>query len=156
KLLSRELPPDLKDALAKKGIDLFPRSWRDMEASCSCPDYAVPCKHIAAIIYLIANEIDRNPFLVFELHGLDVLAAIESAGFSGAQQATTNVPAMSTVLDGLLAKAPATDLQPALLEKLDFSTIPDSRTDLLSLLTPNPLFYTAGDFKKVVEKTLKM
>lgn len=51
-----------------------------MEATCSCPDYAVPCKHIAAIIYLFANEIDKNPFLVFELHEMNLLGQIEEAG----------------------------------------------------------------------------
>ncbi|MDO1446867.1 hypothetical protein Q0590_11420 [Rhodocytophaga aerolata] len=80
KLLSRELPSELKDALARQRIYVFPGSWRDMEATCSCPDYAVPYKHIAAVIYLFANEIDKNPFLVFELHGMDLLSQIEEAG----------------------------------------------------------------------------
>jgi len=57
-----------------------------MSASCSCPDYAMPCKHIAAIIYLFAGEIDKNPFVVFQLHGMDLLAEVEAAGFVGAQK----------------------------------------------------------------------
>ena len=40
---------------------------------CSCPDWAVPCKHLAAVIYVISREIDANPFLVLKLHGLDLL-----------------------------------------------------------------------------------
>ncbi|MES2734081.1 MAG: DEAD/DEAH box helicase [Bacteroidota bacterium] len=155
KLLSRELPPELKDALLKKSIHLFPSSWRDMKATCSCPDYAVPCKHIAAIIYLIANEIDKNPFLVFELHGMDVLAAIEAAGYSGAQQATNQVPSVQEILTSLLTEVPSLEPEPSLLSQLDFSTIPDCRTELLSLLTPNPLFYSEGDFKKILEKNGK-
>ena len=57
-----------------------------MTASCSCPDWAVPCKHIAAVIYLIANEIDKNPFLVFSLHAMDLVSELERQ--TGLQVAT--------------------------------------------------------------------
>ena len=40
---------------------------------CSCPDWAVPCKHLAAVINVIANEIDRNPFLLFRFHDYDIV-----------------------------------------------------------------------------------
>jgi len=49
---------------------------------CSCPDWAVPCKHIAAVVYIIANEIDKNPFLVFNLHNFDILKELESKKYS--------------------------------------------------------------------------
>jgi uncharacterized Zn finger protein len=155
RLISRELPNDLKDALAKQKIDVFPRNWRDMDATCSCPDYAVPCKHIAAIIYLFANEIDKNPFLVFELHGMDLLAEIEGAGFAGAQKAVASVPAVAEVVAQLPSEAPATVPDVSLLPKLDFSLVPDCRHELFALLTPNPSFFEEGDFKKILEKKLK-
>ncbi|QHT66126.1 helicase SNF2 [Rhodocytophaga rosea] len=155
KLLSRELPNELKDELSRRHIDLFPRSWRDMDATCSCPDWAVPCKHIAAIIYLFANEIDKNPFVLFTLHGMNLLAEIETAGFKGAQKAVASVPSVSTLLETLQSEIPATIPDKSLLDKLDFSHIPDSRQELLSLLSPNPLFFNEGDFKKILDKKLK-
>jgi uncharacterized Zn finger protein/superfamily II DNA or RNA helicase len=155
KLLSRELPPDLKEGLATNGIAVFPKSWQDMHAKCTCPDHAVPCKHIAAIIYLFANEIDKNPFQVFQLHGMDLLAEIEQAGFTGAQQAMTQVPSVTEVVKSLLSALPETKPDLALLAKLDYSIIADCRTELLSLLTPNPLFFDDGDFRKVLDKKLK-
>ena len=76
KLLNRELPPELNEACLAEGVHIFPRRWDDLKGSCSCPDWAVPCKHIAAVLYLVANEIDKNPFVVFDLHGLDLVAAL--------------------------------------------------------------------------------
>jgi len=73
-LAARKLPETLLDDITKYGINLFPRSWRDLDMDCSCPDWAVPCKHLAAVIYIIANEIDKNPFLVFLLHNYDLLS----------------------------------------------------------------------------------
>jgi uncharacterized Zn finger protein len=155
KLLSRELPPDLKDALERKGVNVFPRNWRDIDATCTCPDYAVPCKHIAAVIYLIANEIDKNPFQVFGLHGMDLLAEIEKAGYSGAQKAMVQMPSVAGIIESLLPEPPAQVPDMALLNGMDYSTVPEIRNELLSLLTPNPLFYPEGDFKKVLEKALR-
>ena len=56
KLLNRELPQELAKFAEQKNIPLFPKSWRDFPMKCSCPDSAVPCKHLAAVIYIIANN----------------------------------------------------------------------------------------------------
>src|SRR5699024_6432406 len=77
RLLHRQLPQQLLALLHDHGIRLFPRNWQNMKATCSCPDAALPCKHIAAVLYIIANEIDKNPFLVFDLHGMDLAAALQ-------------------------------------------------------------------------------
>ena len=86
KLLNRELPNDLNEACSQQGIELFPRSWRDLNGTCSCPDYAVPCKHLASVLYLIANEIDKNPFLVFQLHDFDLFKGLEGVGYTASGQ----------------------------------------------------------------------
>ena len=49
----------------------FPEQRRDLQMSCSCPDSAVPCKHLAAVYYVLAEWLDRDPFLLFELRGRD-------------------------------------------------------------------------------------
>ena len=71
KLLSGEMPPDLEKAFAVAGVSLFPARLGDLETSCSCPDWSNPCKHVAAVYYLLGEEFDRDPFLLFKLRGLE-------------------------------------------------------------------------------------
>jgi uncharacterized Zn finger protein len=70
KLLAGEMPQDIEEAFRKAGLSLFPAKLRDLETECSCPDYSNPCKHIAAVYYLLGEEFDRDPFLLFKLRGL--------------------------------------------------------------------------------------
>ena len=69
KLLAGEMPADIEDAFAEAGISLFPVKLKDLETDCSCPDWANPCKHIAAVYYLLAERFDEDPFLLFKLRG---------------------------------------------------------------------------------------
>lgn len=69
KLLTGEMPQDIEVAFAESGVSLFPTSLTEVEASCSCPDWSNPCKHIAAVYFLIGEEFDRDPFLLFTLRG---------------------------------------------------------------------------------------
>jgi len=70
KLLMNEVPDNIESAFADLGLHLLPHSKKDFKTSCSCPDYANPCKHIAGVYYLVASQLDHNPFLLFELRGL--------------------------------------------------------------------------------------
>ena len=70
KLLMNEMPDTIEDAFSGLGLHLLPHSERDFKTSCSCPDYANPCKHIAGVYYLLASALDHDPFLMFELRGL--------------------------------------------------------------------------------------
>ncbi|MFZ2070998.1 MAG: SWIM zinc finger family protein [Halobacteriota archaeon] len=69
KLLSGEMPLDIEDAFSKAGVSLFPGARKELETNCSCPDWANPCKHIAAVYYLLAERFDEDPFLIFKLRG---------------------------------------------------------------------------------------
>jgi uncharacterized Zn finger protein len=71
KLLAGEMPQDIEEIFQKAKISLFPEKLRDLVTDCSCPDWSNPCKHIAAVYYLIGEEFDRDPFLLFRLRGLD-------------------------------------------------------------------------------------
>jgi len=150
-LLSRELPKELFDLCQDIGIRLFPTNWRDISAECSCPDWALPCKHLAAVIYLIANEIDKNPFLFFKLKGLDLLAALEEKGL-GSQEAT-ELP-IKKLYDGWGRKkfaAPAA--APVQIgSKLDFSKLPQSASETLLQLLPDSALFYQGDFKASLKK----
>ena len=69
-LLMNEMPAAIEDAFAAKGANLLPRERADLIASCSCPDYASPCKHVAGVYYKIASLLDRDPLLLFQLRGM--------------------------------------------------------------------------------------
>jgi uncharacterized Zn finger protein len=71
KLLAGEMPQDIETAFTKAGLSLFPKSHKEIGTSCSCPDWSNPCKHIAAVYYLLGEEFDRDPFLLFRLRGQD-------------------------------------------------------------------------------------
>ncbi len=70
KLLAGEMPQDIEKAFTELGLSLFPQRLEDLETDCSCPDWSNPCKHIAAVYYLIGEEFNRDPFLIFKLRGL--------------------------------------------------------------------------------------
>ena len=69
RLLSGEMPPDIEDAFREAGVSLFPKSKKELKTNCSCPDSANPCKHIAAVYYLLAERFDEDPFIIFKLRG---------------------------------------------------------------------------------------
>lgn len=69
KLLAGEMPQEIEEAFKAVKMSLFPGSTRDLDMSCSCPDWAVPCKHIAAVYYIVGEAFDRDPFLMFHLRG---------------------------------------------------------------------------------------
>ena len=72
KLLAGEMPEDIDSAFKELGLSLFPETLDDLETDCSCPDWSNPCKHIAAVYYLLGEEFDRDPFLIFKLRGIDI------------------------------------------------------------------------------------
>jgi uncharacterized Zn finger protein len=69
KLLAGEMPQDIEAIFGQAGVQLFPAASRDLETECSCPDWSNPCKHIAAVYYLLGEEFNRDPFLIFRLRG---------------------------------------------------------------------------------------
>lgn len=73
KLLMNEVPDNIEEALAQLNLHLLPNNRKDFNTNCSCPDWENPCKHIAGVYYLVASELDRDPFLLFELRGISRL-----------------------------------------------------------------------------------
>lgn len=79
-LLDGELPAALAEQAREAGADLLPGPG-DLRPRCSCPDSANPCKHVAAVYYVVADEVDRDPFTLFLLRGrprADVLAELRA------------------------------------------------------------------------------
>lgn len=77
KLLAGDFPVELKDLFVERD-GLFP-SPREISFSCSCPDWALMCKHVAAALYGIGARLDENPSLFFELRGIEVGRFIDVA-----------------------------------------------------------------------------
>ena len=71
KLLAGQMPQDIEKAFKYVKLSLFPTQLKDLHTDCSCPDWSNPCKHIAAVYYLLGEEFDRDPFLLFKLRGLN-------------------------------------------------------------------------------------
>jgi uncharacterized Zn finger protein len=69
RLLAGEFPPELEPVFAGIGAPLFPVRLNDLDLRCSCPDHVVPCKHLAAVFYLLAERFDHDPFLILRWRG---------------------------------------------------------------------------------------
>ena len=68
-LLAGQFPRELEPVFAQVGAPLFPARLADLDLRCTCPDQAVPCKHIAAVFYLMAERFDADPFLLLRWRG---------------------------------------------------------------------------------------
>ncbi len=67
-LLDGELLPEVLADADAVGVDLLPGAG-ELGLTCSCPDWAVPCKHAAAVCYLMADVLDEDPFALFLVRG---------------------------------------------------------------------------------------
>jgi len=94
KLLAGELPPEISDLFSEQKVVFFPSNSKDLKTSCDCPDSSNPCKHIAAVFYILGEQFDRDPFLIMKLRGLDredLLAGLSSQ--AAEHNATQEIPA---------------------------------------------------------------
>ena len=159
KLLAGDMPHEIEEVFAECGTPLFPRSPADLDMHCSCPDWEVPCKHLAAVCYVLAEEFDRDPFGMLAWRGkareelLAALRRIQASGSvpgqsgsgqsgpggevpaAGAARAVLDVPAppLEDCLDGFWSPG----LSPARLRAL--ATAPDAAApDLLLRMFPPP------------------
>lgn len=88
-LLAGEMPQGLDETFREAGASLYPRVPKELQTHCDCPDWANPCKHVAAVCYIMAEALDRDPWLLFDLRGktreevLDALQAHLDATQSG-------------------------------------------------------------------------
>jgi len=120
KLLAGEMPQDIEQAFDAAGVPLFPRGPQDISAACSCPDYANPCKHIAAVYYLLGERFDEDPFLIFQARGrtreqiIDALRALRAGASEEAappieQVVAEAAPALAELLAMFFQAAPELD-----------------------------------------------
>lgn len=92
-LLAGVVPHEIEKVFEETGASLFPASDADIRTECTCPDWGNPCKHIAAVYYLLAERFDEDPFLIFALRGRsrdEVTAALRERRTSEADPATAD------------------------------------------------------------------
>ena len=126
RLLSGEMPRDIEEIFKAAGVPLFPRSGEDLVMSCTCPDWASPCKHVAAAYYVLGSEFDRDPFLLFELRGKSrdqVMAALRG-------QRPERPPT---------ARAPRVSSEPLEERMADFWQAGDELDDVTTRVAPPPV-----------------
>jgi uncharacterized Zn finger protein len=154
RLLAGEMPREIEEVFAGCGTPLFPRSARDLEMSCSCPDWEVPCKHLAAVCYVLAEAFDVDPFGILAWRGRgrdELLAALRLTGGEADERARPLIdvtdrplaecmadfwsPGMSTARLRALPPVPAAapDL---LLRTFEPPQLQVRNTDLITLLGP--------------------
>jgi len=98
RLLCGEMPQNIEEAFSHSGVSLFPQKKSDLKTDCSCPDWSNPCKHIAAVYYLLAEEFDRDPFLIFKLRGKErdeLMQELRAMRCEGSQAESEDLAAVS-------------------------------------------------------------
>lgn len=162
KLLTGEMPANIEEAFSAVHLSLFPTALADLETDCSCPDWANPCKHIAAVYYLLAERFDEDPFLIFKLRGRTKEEIIETLREKRAQTlprdesltATNTGEASTTEEIALLEENSATFWQPR--GDLDSFTvkpgIPDVDQAILKRLGKAPFEIAGRDLTSLLSK----
>lgn len=95
RLLNGDMPHDIGDAFASVNAALLPANVKELQTDCSCPDWANPCKHVAAVHYILAEALDADPFILMALRGRDreaVLGALRGPSEAPAEKAAEDVP----------------------------------------------------------------
>ena len=136
RLLASEMPEDVEDAFTGTGVSLFPSRRSELATECSCPDWANPCKHIAAVYYLLGEEFDRDPFLIFRLRGLSREALVALLRAPRPEKKKSRAPAAPAIPKEPLPTDPAAfwsggDVPPA-----PELSVPDETAALLRRLGP--------------------
>ncbi len=93
-LLAGRIPETIEEVFAREGASLFPEVCEEKGLFCSCPDWSVPCKHTAAVFYLLGEAFDADPFLILTLRGLTrerLLEAVRS-GSGGEETRGASLP----------------------------------------------------------------
>ncbi len=151
-LLAGEMPAEIEQVFTAAGVSLFPDKGAQLHTDCSCPDWANPCKHVAAVHFILGEQFDDDPFLLFRLRGrtqgqimagLQTRRAGEAADDDSEVEAEEPAPPLTECLADFWGEpldAMATAVKPApvnlpILKRLGQPTFL-GHDDLLSLLGP--------------------
>ncbi|MEV1013383.1 SWIM zinc finger family protein [Micromonospora sp. NPDC049801] len=100
RLLAGDLPDELEELFATAGAPLFPAAVDELTQRCNCPDFAVPCKHLAATFYLLAEAFDADPFELLHWRGRSRTDLLDRLRARRAEAAGTPAsPAPASIVD---------------------------------------------------------
>lgn len=151
RLLAGEMPQDIEEAFAAAGTSLFPTSAREIKTRCSCPDVANPCKHIAAVYYLLGEAFDRDPFILFRLRGRtqeEIVTALRArrAAEAGPEPAAPPAEAVATPAEAPLEACLDRYWSPAeAIDDMQFSIARPAVPLALLKRLGDPPFWPSGD-----------
>jgi uncharacterized Zn finger protein len=87
-LLAGEMPQAIEETFEAAGVSLFPETETELITNCTCPDWSNPCKHVAAVHFILGERFDEDPFLLFRLRGRSqeqILEALRARRIEGAE-----------------------------------------------------------------------
>ncbi|MFD4676551.1 SWIM zinc finger family protein [Lentzea sp. NPDC058450] len=159
KLLAGEMPSDIESLFASLGLGLFPATQREMQMDCTCPDWEVPCKHLAAACYLLAESFDNDPFEILAWRGrgreelLERLRMLRGTTLAAATR--EEAPPLTRCLDTFWSRQTTTNLSlgdptavvrtDAVLDQLDSVPITVGGASLAELVRPAYLALKPAD-----------
>ncbi len=167
RLTTRELDPEINQIACKLGTPIFPKSMHDLNFNCTCPDFDNysfdsnhVCKHIAAVIYTLSEQIDTNPFILFQMRNIELADELNKRGISMASAVEANIPNFETLITNdkadtskeEVAEAKTTEDPFLNLEKLTFAKIEDVRESILGIFSDNPSGITDTNLKSTLDK----
>jgi uncharacterized Zn finger protein len=154
KLLAGEMPHEIEDVFAGCGTPLFPERAGDLDMRCSCPDWGVPCKHLAAVCYVLAEAFGADPFGMLAWRGKgrdELLAALRSQ--TTAQPSSPEAPSAPSCppLDECVDRFWISGLSPARLRALSNAPAAPGVPDLLlRMYEPPPVTVRGKDLLDVL------
>ncbi|MGQ0779374.1 MAG: SWIM zinc finger family protein [Pseudonocardiales bacterium] len=134
-LLDGELPPGVADDIAATGLDLLPGAG-EIQPRCSCPDWADPCKHAAAVCYLVADALDADPFALLRLRGRDREEVL--AGLRARRRTGVTPPAAAAVGPAIDEGVEAREAYQRTLAPLPAPPLPPARPGRPAVLPADP------------------
>ncbi len=165
KLLAGDLPQELELLFRKAGAPLFPTSQDDISTDCSCPDLESPCKHVAATYYLLAQEIEGDPFILMAMRGFNraqLLAEIQTRRSLKGKPAGLTPAVTATAFKGPLRTALAANLhdffQSPKSQSLTWPVDPDYLANLplpaarIHEMGAPPFWQSDNDFEDVLKR----
>jgi len=151
KLLAGEMPREIEEVFDECGTSLFPSRAADLDMRCSCPDWEVPCKHLAAVCYVLAEAFDADPFQMLAWRGKgreELLSALRREPAAGALAAPeVTAPPLAECLDRYWTAG----LSPGRLRALSATVAPATAPDLLlRMFEPPPVQVRGSDLLDVL------
>jgi uncharacterized Zn finger protein len=157
KLIGGQLPPEIEQCFEQADSPLFPHRSKDLVTSCSCPDSSNPCKHIAAVYYLLAEEFDRDPFLLLQLRAISHEEFMSLLGGASAEKQVSLEQSAARQAQPLAAN-PQTFWRPGTMPEISYGDITQTEegAPMARRLGAFPLWRGNADFLEEIARMSRL